>query len=335
MKAALTALALCVAAATLGAQGGTGSITGTVRDATGAPLTAAPVVAKAGNATVYSATTDNAGRYTLAKLPPGKYEVSVPPFGFSTDPFSQSDLVVEAGRATTLDIRLVQGNLATVGDDAAFLAIRRDSLALKGPAPRLRDGKPDLSGVWLANLDPNPPTPALLPWAEKVHKERLATEFKDLPSGFCLPDDPASLNPLLYRLVQTPSVVVLISEFEPKWRQIFMDGRAHPKDLDPTWMGHSTGRWEKDTLVVDTVGLNDKTWLTVLGYPHTEQLRIVERFRRVDRARMTHEVTFEDPGAFAKPFTVRAEWLFAPKDEVSEYMCNENNKFLENLGVKP
>jgi hypothetical protein len=170
-----------------------------------------------------------------------------------------------------------------------------------------------------------------LPWAAEKYKQMLASDFKDLPSAFCLPDDPAWTVPLLYRIVQTPGIIVMITEAEPHYRQIFMDGRPHPADLDPTWMGHSIGRWEGDTLVVDTAGFNDKTTVFYMSLPHTDRLRVVERFTRTDLAHLKHEVTVTDPGAFTKPMVWNAEWQYAPGEEILEAVCNENNRYLENI----
>jgi hypothetical protein len=112
------------------------------------------------------------------------------------------------------------------------------------------------------------------------------------------------------------------------YRQIFMDGRKHPPELDPTWFGHSIGWWEGDTLVVDTVGFNDKFWFDRRGHPHTEQLHTIERFTRQDMGRMEIKVTVEDPGAYSRPFTLTFHArLSNPGDELMEYICQENNQY--------
>ncbi len=114
--------------------------------------------------------------------------------------------------------------------------------------------------------------------------------------------------------------------------QVFLDGRSHPKDPFPTWMGHSVGRWEGDTLVVDTVGFNAASWLRL--FPHTEMLHVVQRYRRPNLARIEKEVTIEDPGSFTKPWKIRDAWDLAPSEEVMEYVCNENEKDLPHLTGK-
>src|SRR5262249_50099484 len=151
--------------------------------------------------------------------------------------------------------------------------IRKKYLGLKGPSPRTRDGKPDFSGIWNGSEDPSPEEAAALPWAVAALKERIASSFKDGPSTYCLPGEIVPSSPFLYKFVQTPSLLVQLAEDEPAYRQVFLDGRGHPKEIDPTWKGHSIGRWERDTLVIDTVGLNDKSWLPN-GMPHTEKLHV-------------------------------------------------------------
>jgi hypothetical protein len=112
------------------------------------------------------------------------------------------------------------------------------------------------------------------------------------------------------------------------YRQVFMDGRKHPEELDPTWFGHSVGWWEHDTLVIDTVGYNDKSWFDHVGTPHTERLHTIERWTRIDQGHMRNAVTIDDPGAFSQPFTVTFNATLAPPgDELMEDFCQENNQF--------
>ena len=329
------AIALSLAAASwvgpaVLAQGARGTIAGIVTDNEGPVHTADIEARNKATSTIYRARTDVRGRYTVS-VPPGTYEVAVLALGFRTDRKAEDDKVVEAGKTLSLDFVLPRSNDAVVGDDAAFVAIRKKYIDLKGPLPRAANGKPDLSGVWNANVDGNPAPPPLLPWAEQEWKRRQATDFKELPSSFCLPDDPSWSTPIPQKIVQTPTLIVMLNEGVPGFRQIFLDGRPHPKDPDPTWQGHSIGRWEGDTLVVDTIGFNDKSWLLPEGFPHTDQMRIIERYRRLDLANLTREVTIIDPGAFTKPLERRIAWHLAPGEELLESICNENNKFLENI----
>jgi hypothetical protein len=115
----------------------------------------------------------------------------------------------------------------------------------------------------------------------------------------------------------------MLFEDAPGFRQVFLDGRSHPPTPNPTWYGHSVGRWEGDTLVVETVGFNDRSWIGV--YPHTEQLRATERYRRSEYGRLEIQVVFDDPGTFMRPWTQNLVWYLAPQEEVIEYVC-ENNR---------
>ena len=104
-----------------------------------------------------------------------------------------------------------------------------------------------------------------------------------------------------------------------------MDGRGHPKDMDPTWFGDSIGKWDGDTLVVDTVGFNDKFWFDDAAHPHTEQLHVTERYRRTDFAHLDFEITIDDPGAYTRPFTLYGHSPLLVNTEIMEYICSENN----------
>ena len=167
----------------------------------------------------------------------------------------------------------------------------------------------------------------MLPWAAERSKQMLESNLKDHPGARCLPQDPILTGPFFFHFVQTPSLLLAIFEIAPNVRQVFLDGRSHPKDVNPTWMGHSVGKWEGDTLVVDTTGFNDRSWIGLS--PHTEMLHIVERYRRPDLGHLEIAITVEDPGAFAKPWNINMTWNLAPGEDVLESVC-ENNK-LEHL----
>jgi hypothetical protein len=137
----------------------------------------------------------------------------------------------------------------------------------------------------------------------------------------------------VYRIVQTPTLLVQLMEDDARFRQVFLDGRAHPADVSPTWMGHSIGRWDGDTLVIDTVGYNEKTWLPG-RLPHTERLHAIERYRRLDLGRLEVSVTLEDPDALIKPWQSTRIWELVPGEEIQEYVC-ENNRFPELAGPPP
>ena len=209
-----------------------------------------------------------------------------------------------------------------------------------GPVPRLADGKPDLSGPWAPNaLRINNNADSIVkdipmqPWVADLLKQRRARIGKDDPEGFCLPPGVPRSNttPFPFRIVQSPAYIVIIYEGGAHvWRQIFMDGRPHPKDPNPTWLGDSIGRWDGDTLVVDTVGFNGKSWIDAAGLATTESLHVIERIRRIDRGHLEIEHTIDDPQAYTKPwkFTIQPMLL---DGELMEYICQENNKDLQHM----
>ena len=205
---------------------------------------------------------------------------------------------------------------------------------LTAPAPRLADGTPDLSGMWhrtvgryynnvAADLKPAD----VQPWAETLYQRRKADFGKDSMEVRCLPLGPvATTTPYAdVKFVQTPTLVVLLLD-DLTYRQIHLDGRGLPLDPNPSWMGYSVGRWEGDTLVVESSGFTDRSWLDYDGHPHTEALRVVERYRRRDVGHLDLEVTFEDPGAFTKPWTVSVPLELFPDTEILEFVCKENEK---------
>jgi len=195
------------------------------------------------------------------------------------------------------------------------------------PPPRTPDGRVDLAGVWsVGTTFGNIGQPPLQPWAEALLQERRRTLSKNDPEGFCLPAGVPRISPFPYKIVQTPTLVVLLDEGNVhSYRQFFMDGREHPKSAEPLWMGHSIARWEGDTLVVDTVGFNEKTWLNGQGVPHTDKLHVVERYTRPEFGKLEIEITLEDTGAFTTPHTFRRTHTLMPGAELLEYVCNEFN----------
>ena len=303
----------------------TGTIVGTV-SSDGAAVPGAPVQARntvtGGTFRALGAAT---GDYALAELPPGTYEVSVAMPGFSFIPFLDSNVVLGAGQRLQFDIALKSGNLGTIADDPyMYLAgIRAKAASLTGPAPRTADGRPDLSGVWNGKDDLFPERPALLPWAANILNERLQNALRDHPNARCLPAGLLQAGPFFRKFVQTPTLLVVLNEHDAlSFRQIFLDGRAHPPDLDPTWQGYAVGRWDGDTLVVEVVGFNEESVMGIA--PHTSQLRVTERYWRRDVGHLEVQVTAEDPGTLMKPWTLNMVWDLAPEQEILEYVCAEN-----------
>jgi hypothetical protein len=189
---------------------------------------------------------------------------------------------------------------------------------------------PDISGVWMERkfqpkiyLNGDPP---LQPWAEA--KFKAVDVMKDDPNLDCLPEGMPRVMyiPLPMEIIQIPGRVLIRQEAWNQFRQIFTDGRQHPKDLDPTFMGHSIGRYEADTLVVDTVGINERTWLDHVGLPHSDALHVVERIRRVDHNTLQDDFTIDDPKTFTKTWTAQQTYDLKPDWEIAEFVC-ENNKY--------
>jgi hypothetical protein len=209
---------------------------------------------------------------------------------------------------------------------------------LSASAPRSADGKPDLSGVWrihksyLLNAVSDLKPEDIQPWAAAVYKQS-ADNFRNDTDGInCLPPGPkASLSvgsPV--KIVQTPKLVILLYEYQTLFRQVFIDGRGLPEDPNPTWMGYSIGRWEGDTLVVTTTGYNDKTSLDLGGHPHSEALRMTERFHRRDAGHMDLQVTIEDPHAYNRTWTLPVDLDLMPDGELIEFVC-ENRDIKKHL----
>ena len=222
--------------------------------------------------------------------------------------------------------------------EAIETAERLSASAPKGPAPRTASGKPDLSGVWSPDrsfiynietaLKKGEKLP-IQPWAEKLAAQRMS---KDDPEANCLPTGVPRMAPYPWRIVQTATHVFFLFEGNiHSYRQIFMDGRTHLKDPDPTWYGDSVGSWDGDTLVVDSIGFNDKFWFDFEGHPHTEQLHVVERFRRPDLGHLDIEAKITDPGAYTRPFTMYGHSVLQQNAELFEYICNENNQDVSHI----
>jgi len=225
---------------------------------------------------------------------------------------------------------------------------------LAAPAPRTPDGKPDLSGVWrvppagcsieqvgpgscpdytggtefgniAAHLNTELP---YQPWAAELVKKRSEGMGKDDPVALCQPAGAMRLHtyPPFRKVVQNPGLIIILSERDVTFRQIFTDGRPLPKDPNPSFNGYSVGRWEGDTLIVQTVGFRDDIWLDRKGNPLTDAATMTERFRRVDVGNLEIEITIDDPKAYTKPWTVKLHQLLVPDTDLLEYFCQENEK---------
>jgi hypothetical protein len=208
---------------------------------------------------------------------------------------------------------------------------------LTAPASKTPDGKTDLSGIWrrdtpganyLVNLGAGGAEISMLPWAEALYKSRQDNLAKDRPSGRCLPHAlPDAMMVSIFKITPTPGAMLILYEEFTHFRQIFTDGRDFPNRANPTerigtWFGYSIGKWEGDTFVAETVGFNDKSWLDDTGHPHTDAMRVTERFRRRDFGHMDIEITIDDPKTYTKPFTVKVAFALLPDTEFIEDICD-------------
>ncbi len=217
---------------------------------------------------------------------------------------------------------------------------------LTAPTPKTLDGKPDLSGVWNHMRGQNqPPRDAVgqpgtifdfmppgsqisfQPWAEALYKQRAKALGAGRPTEHCLPHGvpDAMMYGGAMKIVQTPVLTIILFEELYHFRQIYTDGRGAPQTVLPAWYGYSSGKWDGDTFVVETVGFNDQSWMDDSGLPHTESLHTTERFRRRDVGHMDAQITIDDPKAYTKPFSIDISFNLAANLDLLESLC-ENEK---------
>ncbi len=231
---------------------------------------------------------------------------------------------------------------------------------LTAAAPRLPDGKPDFSGLWHVALR-NPCNAALnrfsgcteiggsplardlgvnlpgglpyQPWAAEIVKQRAADDSRDDPHVRCLPDNPPRHwgLPHLNKLVHTPKLLVVLYEVNAMYRQIFTDGRPLPEDPTPGWNGYSTGRWESDTLIVQTIGFRDSLWIDLHGSPMSDAAKMTERLRRPNYGTLDVEITVDDPKVYTRPWTVRMDQVIELDTDLIDEFCLENEKSYERM----
>jgi len=205
------------------------------------------------------------------------------------------------------------------------------------PGAPLGGGEGTTGGTSRGGAKSEPQMP-FKPWAAAVYNYNSSNNSKYDPEGYCLPPGGPRLmaTPYPMEIIQLPEQKRIIMIFEGAthiWREIYMDGRPHPTgdELNHTYLGHSVGHWEGETLVVDVVGFNEQTWMDYFGHPHTDMLHVVERFSRPTKNTLNYEATMDDPGAYTKPFTLRWTINWNPTGELTEYICQENNKYLQRL----
>jgi hypothetical protein len=230
---------------------------------------------------------------------------------------------------------------------------------LTAPVPRAADGRPDLSGIWAAecaiygrdscftkglffNLakDLKPEDVQMTPWAAQIQAQRESRNHVDDPYGYCLPPGTPRINfgggP--FRILQTAHITAFLYEtlVGMTFRQAFTDGRALPEAMEPTWLGYSIGRWDGETFIVETAGFRDGGWLdTLKGRPHSDALRVTERFRRIDVGHMELTITIDDPKAFLKPWTFTAPLTLLPDTELVEAFCDGHDRTMAHRVVEP
>jgi hypothetical protein len=206
---------------------------------------------------------------------------------------------------------------------------------LSAPAPRTADGKPDLSGLWRFPQSTSGETDKALhnikpqPWSEALSKKRIENLRSEDMSVLCLPFGPRA-DDGVGKIIQTPGILMMAFS-DLTFRQIFLDGRPLPEDPNPTWMGYSVGHWDGDTLVIESAGFNDRTWLDGDGHPHTEALRETERLRRPDFGHLELVRTFDDPKALTQPWVIPMKFEFDADTESLEYVCAENERDRSHL----
>ena len=228
---------------------------------------------------------------------------------------------------------------------------------LAAPVPRAKDGHPDLSGVWeVLHNRPCPPDGCddmwipqefldigwslqgglpYQPWAAEMVKRTRLDRSHD-PNSKCLPTGIVRMytHPLFRKIIQTPGLIVILNEREAMYRQIFTDGRPLPEDPQPSWVGYSTGKWEGDTLVIQSSGFRDGIWLDANGSPLTESGKITERIRRVNFGTLEIELTVNDSKAYTSPWTVKLTQLLKADTDLLDYYCIENEKDGPHLVAK-
>lgn len=264
-------------------------------------------------------------------------------------------IIVRAVVATTLAVPLAaQWSYPTAG----IPRTAGGKPDLTAPAPRTADGKPDFSGAW--DVEHNKPCPPegcvdfyapqefgnigwglkgglpYQPWALELAKARTAAQRKDDPLTHCLPIGIVELHtiPMVRKIIQVTGLLLMIHEYNASYRQIFTDGRPLPVDPQPSWNGYSTGKWEGDTLVVETTGFRDGIWLDTYGDPITDAAKVTERIRRVNYGRLEVELTINDPKAYTKPWTIKLNQILQVDTDPLDYICLENEKDLSHLVVK-
>jgi hypothetical protein len=238
---------------------------------------------------------------------------------------------------------------------------------LSAPAPRAADGRPNLSGLWQTNSAPpevlarlipgatngageeplsqyfinifadfKPDETPFRPAAAALFRQRAQKFSEESPLPHCLPEGMplVEMAPAPYKIIQTPGMALMLYERDTTYRQVFTDGRKLPDDPQPSWLGYSVGKWEGDSLVVQSIGFNDRGWLDARGHTHSEALHLTERFHRLDFGHMEVQLTIDDPETYTRPFSVTLKQRLMPDTDLLESFCAENEKDATHLGGK-
>ena len=295
----------------------------------------------------YEVTIDDPGAYTKPWI--SRWNIEWDPNGQLHEYICQGEALAKQMAASAADAENSQAPgdpppLRTTPPANTAGVRRRIPKEAAEPTPRLTDGKPNLGGKGFWNLTRtfNMAEPAALldpkegnfhqPWAKAKAEFNWRNDQKYDPEGYCLPPGGPRMMSLPYpmQFIMQPElkrVVMLEEGGSHVFRIIHMDGRQHPADLTPTFLGHAIGRWEGDTLIVDSVGYNEQTWLDPWGNPHTDKLHVIERFSRPNLATLHYEATIDDPGAYTRTWTTGWDILWTPNGELMEYICQENNRY--------
>jgi hypothetical protein len=238
---------------------------------------------------------------------------------------------------------------------------------LSARTPRAADGRPDLSGLWQTDSAPpeilerfipeatngagdevpsqyflnilfdfKPEEAPLRPAAAALFQKRAQNFSKESPISHCLPEGMplVEIAPAPYKIFQVPGLTLMLYERDTTFRQVYTDGRKLPDDPQPSWLGYSVGKWEGDTLVVDTIGFNDRGWLDARGHTHSEAMHLTERFHRLDFGDMELQLTIDDPKTYARPFTIKLRQRLLPDTDLLESFCAENEKDAGHMEAK-
>jgi hypothetical protein len=230
---------------------------------------------------------------------------------------------------------------------------------LSAPAPRAADGRPDLSGLWRTDSAPpemldrlipgatngageeplsqyfiniltdfKPEDAPLRPAAAAAFEQRAKNFSRESPISHCLPEGMplVEMAPAPYKIVQTQGLILMLYERDTTYRQVYTDGRKLPDDPQPTWLGYSVGKWDGDSLVVDSIGFNNRGWLDARGHMHSEALHLTERFHRLNFGEMELQLTIDDPQTYTLPFTIKLRQRLLPDSDLLESFCAENEK---------